>query len=122
MSQPFPPKALRRRHAQTVRDSSSSYEIDYVIAIRTFLNPKGHQNLIRGSKVMAILLKGRILPIGVGCGLGWLVFWCGFVGELVGILGWVSCVWRCGWEAFLGLCFWTLTTKFISYSKVPGVV
>jgi hypothetical protein len=29
-----------------------------------FLNPEGHQNPISGSKVMAILLKGWILPIG----------------------------------------------------------
>jgi hypothetical protein len=32
--------------------------------IKNFLNPKGHQNPINGSKVMAILLKGWILPIG----------------------------------------------------------
>ena len=30
----------------------------------TFLNPKGHQNPIDGSKIMAILLKGWILPVG----------------------------------------------------------
>ena len=64
MSDPFPTAALRRRHAQTVRDSSSSYEIDYVIVIRTFLNPEGHQNRISGSKVTVILLKRWILPIG----------------------------------------------------------
>ena len=64
MSEPFPPTALRRRHAHTVKDSSSSYKIDYVILIKTFLNPEGHQNRIRGSKVTAILLKGWILPIG----------------------------------------------------------
>ena len=64
VSEPFPPTALQRRHAQTVRDSSSSYKIDYFIAIKTFLNPKGHQNRISGSKVTVILLKGRILPIG----------------------------------------------------------
>ena len=29
-----------------VRDSSSSYEIDYVIVIQNFLNPEGHQNRI----------------------------------------------------------------------------
>ena len=58
MSHPFPPRALRRRHAQTVRDSSSSYKIDYVIVIKNFLNPEGHQNRIIGSKVKAILLKG----------------------------------------------------------------
>ena len=64
MSDPFPPTALRRRHAQTVRDSYFSYKIDHVIVIKTFLNPEGHQNPISGSKVMAILLKGCILPVG----------------------------------------------------------
>ena len=64
MSEPFHPTALRRRHAQIVRDSSSSYQIDYVIVIKTFFNPEGHQNCIGGSKVMAILLKWWILPIG----------------------------------------------------------
>ena len=61
MSQPFPPTALRRRHTQTVRDSSSSNKIDYVILIKNFLNPEGHQNPISG---LAILLKGWIWPIG----------------------------------------------------------
>ena len=42
VSQSFPPTALQRRHAQTVRDSSFSY------------NPEGHHNPISGSKVMAI--------------------------------------------------------------------
>ena len=37
--------------------------------IKNFLNPKWHQNLINGSKVTAILLKGWILPIG-GASLG----------------------------------------------------
>ena len=64
VSQPFPPTALQRRHAQMVRDSSSSYKIDYVIVIKNFLNPEGHQNLINGSKVTAILLKRWILHIG----------------------------------------------------------
>ena len=64
MSEPFPLTALRRHHAQTVRDRASSYKIEYVIVIKTFLNPEGHQNRISGSKVTAILLKGRILPIG----------------------------------------------------------
>ena len=36
--------------------------------IKNFLNPEGHQNLISGSKVTAILLKGWILPI---CGVAW---------------------------------------------------
>ena len=64
VSQPFPPTAWRRRHAQTVRVSTSSYKIDYVIMIQNFLNPKGHQNASSGSKVTAILLKGWIWPIG----------------------------------------------------------
>ena len=32
--------------------------------IKNFLNPKGHQNIISGSKVTAILLNGWIWPIG----------------------------------------------------------
>ena len=64
VSEPFPPTALWRRHAQTGRDRASSYKIDYVIVIKNFLNPEGHQNPISGSKVTAILLKGWILPIG----------------------------------------------------------
>ena len=63
-SDPFPPTALRHRQAQVARDSCSSYNIDYVIVIKNFLNPEGHQNPISGSKEVAILLKGWILPIG----------------------------------------------------------
>ena len=44
MSEPFPPTALRGRHAKTVGDSSSSYKIDYVIVIKTFLNPEVYRN------------------------------------------------------------------------------
>ena len=69
VSQPFPPTTLRRRHVQTVRDSTSSYKIDYVIVIKNFLNPEEHQNPFSGSKVTAILLKGRILSI-VGASAG----------------------------------------------------
>ena len=58
------PRALRRRHAQTVRDRFSSYQIDYVIVILNFLNPEGHQNPISCSKVMVVLLKGWVLLIG----------------------------------------------------------
>ena len=47
-----------------VRDSPPNYKIDYVIVIKTFLNPEGHQNRISGSKVTAMLLKGWILPTG----------------------------------------------------------
>ena len=60
MSEPFPPTALRRRHAQTVQDSTSSYKVDYVIVIKNFLNPEGHQNPISGSKVTAVLLKAGL--------------------------------------------------------------
>ena len=60
----FPPTALRRRHTQMVRHSSSSYKIDYGIGIKNFLNSEGHQNHISGSKVTTILLKGWIWPIG----------------------------------------------------------
>ena len=74
MSEPFPPTDLRCRHAQTVRDNTSFYKMDYVIVIKNFLNPEGDQNPISGSKVTAILLKGLILPIGgasAGEGLPW---------------------------------------------------
>ena len=65
VSEPLPHTALQRCHSQTVRDSTSSYKIDYVIVIKNFLNPEGHQNPISGLKVTAILLKGWNLPIGV---------------------------------------------------------
>ena len=55
VSHPFPPTS--RRHAQTVRDRASSYMIDFVLVIKSFLNPEWHQNPISGSKVTAILLK-----------------------------------------------------------------
>ena len=64
LSEPFPPTALQRHHAQTVTDGCSSFKIDYVIVINDFLNPEGHQNPISGSKVTTILLMGWILPIG----------------------------------------------------------
>ena len=46
--------------------------LGYVIGVKNFLNPEGHQIPISGPKVLAILLKGWILPIGgasVGQGL-----------------------------------------------------
>ena len=69
MSHPFLLTALRRRHAKAVRDSSLSFKINYVIVMKSFLNPEGHQSRISGSKVMAILLNGLILHIG-GVALG----------------------------------------------------
>ena len=65
MRDPLVPASLRHCHAQTVKDSTYSYKIPYVIVIKNFQNPEGHQNCISGSKVTAILLKGPILPIGV---------------------------------------------------------
>ena len=46
-----------------------SYKINYIIRMKSFLNPKGHQNGMSGLKVTVILLKGLILPIG-GVALG----------------------------------------------------
>ena len=56
-SDPLVPTTLRCHHAQRVKDSSSSYKIDYVIVIKKFINPIGHQNCMAGLKVMSILLK-----------------------------------------------------------------
>ena len=63
VSDHFPPTAFCRPHSQTVRNSPSIYKIEYVIVMQNFLNPKEHQNRIIGSEVMAILLKGWMLPI-----------------------------------------------------------
>ena len=41
-----------------VRDSSSSYIIDYVLGIKNYEYPKGHQHHITGSKFTVIVLKG----------------------------------------------------------------
>ena len=62
MSQPFPPTLYGA--ATPKRLELALQVINYVIGIKTFLNPEGHQNRITGSKVTAILLKGWILPIG----------------------------------------------------------
>ena len=63
MSDLLVPAALRRRHAQTVKDSTSSYKMNYVIEIKNFQNSEGHQNIVSCVKVTAILLKGWILSI-----------------------------------------------------------
>ena len=55
---------LMRKPAMSLRDRSSSYKIDFVIVIKNFFIPEGHQNPISGSKVTAILRRGWILPIG----------------------------------------------------------
>ena len=64
-----PSNSFMALHAQTVRDSTSSYKIDYVKMINNFLNPEGHQNPFSGSKVTVTLLNGWIWPIG-GVALG----------------------------------------------------
>ena len=55
---PCPPTALQRRHAYTVRDSSSSDKIDYDIIIKNFLDYYENQNCIAGSNITFILVKG----------------------------------------------------------------
>ena len=52
--------SLRRRHALMLEDGTFSHKIDNF----SILNLEGHQNCITGSRVMAILLNGWILPIG----------------------------------------------------------
>ena len=47
-----------------VKEGAFSHKIDYVTISKEILNLKGHPNRITGSKVMAILLNGWILPIG----------------------------------------------------------
>ena len=70
---------------------------DYVMVIKNFLNPKGHQNPISGSKVRDILLKGWILPIGgasAGKGLRRLFFPCIYFILSTGVFVVVKCVCR----------------------------
>ena len=52
------PTALQCHHAETVRNRSSRFKIDYVIVIQNFLNLRGHQNPISGSKFTVILVNG----------------------------------------------------------------
>ena len=47
-----------------VEDGAFSHKIDYVTIFLEILNLEGHQNCNTGLRVMAILLKGWILPIG----------------------------------------------------------
>ena len=48
-----------------VGDGASTHKIEYVWKFNEILNLEGHQNCTIGSRVMGILLKGDILPIGV---------------------------------------------------------
>ena len=56
--------SLRRRHALIVEDGAFSHKIDYVTIFRKILSLEGHPNRITDSRNTAILLNGRILPIG----------------------------------------------------------
>ena len=47
-----------------VGDGASTHKIDYVGKFKEILNFEGHQNRTTGSRVMAILQKGKLLPIG----------------------------------------------------------
>ena len=115
VSEPFPPTALRRRHAHMVRESTSSYKLDYVIVIKNIQNPEGNQNPISGSKVTAVLLKGwicllvelhrgRSAPAACAAGLFFLKY-IPHIWQLIGFnAGWhvisyihqlaVSCMWN----------------------------
>ena len=55
---------LRVMRKLAMSRSYSSYKIDYLIVMKIFLTPEGHQNCICGSKVTVISLQGLILPIG----------------------------------------------------------
>ena len=58
-SRPFPPTAfLRRHHAQTVIDSSSSYKIEYVIGMKNFLYPKRASKLHQWFKNYGYFTEG----------------------------------------------------------------
>ena len=56
--------SLGRRHALVVEDGAFSHKMDYFKKIMGILNLEGHSNCITGSKVLAILLNGWILPFG----------------------------------------------------------
>ena len=47
-----------------IGDGAFNHKIDYITIFREILNSEGHPNGITGSKVLAILLNGWILPVG----------------------------------------------------------
>ena len=47
-----------------VEDGAFSHKIDYLTIFQEILNLEGHQYRVTGSKGLAILLNGWILPIG----------------------------------------------------------
>ena len=56
-------QALQLYGAATLKRLEIFSLFSYKIVIKNYLNSEGHINPINGSKVMAILLKRRILPI-----------------------------------------------------------
>jgi hypothetical protein len=64
LSHPLVKLFLRRRHAQMVSNGASSHKTNYFDILSKNLNLEGHPNRCIGSKVMAILLNGWILPTG----------------------------------------------------------
>ena len=47
-----------------VDEGAFNNKINYVTMYWEIINSEGHTNCITGSKVTAILLNGRILPVG----------------------------------------------------------
>ena len=64
MTHPLVKISLPRRHAQAVNNGASSCKTNYIDIFSNILSLLGHQNRCIGSKVMAILLNGWILPTG----------------------------------------------------------
>ena len=56
--------SLQRRHAQIVKNCTSSHNTNYIDIFLEILNLAGHQNHCFGSTVTAILLNWWILPTG----------------------------------------------------------
>ena len=54
-------------HTLLVGDGAFSHKIDNGKYVYEIINLEGHQNRNTGSRVTAILLNGRIFPIGQNC-------------------------------------------------------
>ena len=48
-----------------VRNAGLSHKIDYITFFYEILNTEGYQNLINGSRLIAIFLNGWIFPIPI---------------------------------------------------------
>ena len=68
-SDPLVKISLQRRQAHLVKNGASSHKTNYFDMSSEILDPEGYQNCCIGSKVMAILRNGWILPTG-GVALG----------------------------------------------------